>query len=54
MIFLTAGYQGNWVPGVQMGAGDQPGGAAADLVNLLTAKTAREIGLDLSTQVPKK
>lgn len=45
------GYQGNWVPGVQMGGGgENPGGAAADLVNLLTAKTAREIGLDLSTQ----
>lgn len=45
------GYQGNWVPGVQMGGNEgQPGGAAADLVNLLTAKTAREIGLDLSTQ----
>src|SRR3989338_7000734 len=44
------GYQGNWVPGVVMG-GNQNGSAASgaqDLVNLLTAKTARELGLDLS------
>ena len=44
------GYQGNWVPSVVMGSG-QNGAAASgaqDLVNLLTAKTARELGLDLS------
>ena len=43
------GYQGNWVPGIVMGGG--PNGAASgaqDLVNLLTAKTARELGLDLT------
>lgn len=46
------GYQGNWVPGVVMGGGGSQNGNAAsgaqDLVNLLTAKTARELGLDLS------
>jgi regulator of protease activity HflC (stomatin/prohibitin superfamily) len=44
------GYQGNWVPGVMMGSGQNGSTAsgAQDLVNLLTAKTARELGLDLS------
>jgi hypothetical protein len=48
------GYQGNWVSTVQMdGSSDQPGGAATDLVNLLTAKTARELGLDISAKSAK-
>ena len=44
------GYQGNWVPSVVMGGGQNGATAsgAQDLVNLLTAKTARELGLDLS------
>lgn len=44
------GYQGNWVPGVVMGSSQNGGTAsgAQDLVNLLTAKTAKELGLDLS------
>jgi len=48
------GYQGNWVPGVVMGSqgGGNAGSGAQDLVNLLTAKTARELGLDLT--IPKK
>ncbi|OGN02420.1 MAG: hypothetical protein A2655_01675 [Candidatus Yanofskybacteria bacterium RIFCSPHIGHO2_01_FULL_43_42] len=47
------GYQGNWVPGVVMGGGQNGAASGAqDLVNLLTAKTARELGLDLS--IPKK
>ncbi|MEK7603819.1 MAG: hypothetical protein AAB461_01730 [Patescibacteria group bacterium] len=43
-------YRGNWVPGVVMGGGGQNGVAsgAQDLVNLLTAKTARELGLDMT------
>lgn len=42
------GYQGNWVPGVVMGGGQNGAASGAqDLVNLLTAKTAKEIGLDL-------
>ena len=46
------GYQGNWVPGVVMGGGQNGAASGAqDLVNLLTAKTARELGLDLN--VPK-
>ncbi|MDP3696616.1 MAG: cell envelope integrity protein TolA [Candidatus Taylorbacteria bacterium] len=44
------GYAGNWVPSVVMGGGQNGATAsgAQDLVNLLTAKTARELGLDLS------
>lgn len=43
------GYQGNWVPGVVMGGGQNGAASGAqDLVNLLTAKTARELGLDLA------
>lgn len=43
-------YGGNWVPQVQWGGGGgATGNGALDLVNLLTAKTARELGLDLST-----
>lgn len=38
-----------WVPQIQMGATTgAPGSAAADLVNLLTAKTAKELGLDMT------
>ena len=47
------GYTGNWVPSVVMGGGQNGAASGAqDLVNLLTAKTARELGLDLS--IPKK
>lgn len=41
------GYGGSWVPSVVMGEGGRQNGAM-DLVNLLTAKTARELGLDMS------
>ncbi len=44
------GYQGNWVPGVVMGGtagGGQPIGGANDLVQLLTVKTAQDLGLSL-------
>lgn len=42
-------YKGNWVPGVVMGSdGARAGGGATALVDLLTAKTARDIGVDLS------
>lgn len=44
------GYQGNWVPSVIMGNGGNtaPGSGAQQLVDMLTAKTARELGIDLS------
>lgn len=43
-------YQGNWVPSVIMGGGNggTSGSGATGLVDLLTAKTARDLGLDLS------
>lgn len=41
-------YGGNWQPQVQMGGSNKPGGGAMDLVDLLTAKTARDIGLEIS------
>ena len=45
-----AKYQGAWVPSVVMGGGGsaQSGGGASTLVDMLTAKTARELGLDMS------
>lgn len=50
------GYTGQWVPSVVMGGQDGRSGVtgAADLISLLTAKTARDIGLDLRTQVVAK
>jgi len=47
------GYQGNWVSQIQMGNdGGKTGSMANDLVNLLTAKTAKELSLDMT--VPGK
>lgn len=54
------GYQGQWVPTVMMGSNQsaaQAGGGAMDLVNLLTAKTAMDLGLDMKVLTklnPKK
>lgn len=42
---------GAWAPTVQMGQGAQGAGArATDLVDLMTAKTARELGVDLGVR----
>lgn len=41
-------YQGAWVPSVVMGQGGQSGNGANALVEMLTAKTARELGVDMS------
>jgi hypothetical protein len=41
-------YQGAWVPSVVMGNSAQGGNGAAALVEMLTAKTARELGIDMS------
>ncbi len=39
---------GAWAPAVQMGAGAQGAGSrATDLVDLMTAKTAKELGVDM-------
>lgn len=40
-------YQGNWVPATVMGSGGGNVNGAAALVELLTAKTARELSLDM-------
>ena len=41
-------YQGAWVPSVVMGNSSQGGNGASALVEMLTAKTARELGIDMS------
>lgn len=47
-----AKYQGNWVPTVQMGGeGGKGNNGAADLMNMLSAKTAKDLALDMS--IPK-
>lgn len=52
-LYATAikDFKGNWVPNVVMGSeSGRTGGAATALVDLLTAKTARDIGVDLAVQ----
>jgi hypothetical protein len=45
------GYQGNWVPSIQMGdAGGKGVNGAQDLIGLLTAKTAKDLSLDLGVK----
>lgn len=40
-----------WVPEIQMGSSDAKGGSAAvDMMNLLTIKTAKDLGLDLKVK----
>lgn len=43
-----ANYKGNWVPGVVMGEGGKGGNGAQDMINLLSVKTAKELGLDMT------
>jgi len=48
-------YQGAWVPSVVMGGQSSvSGGGAMDLIQLLTAKAARDLGLDLTVQAKAK
>lgn len=43
-----ADYKGNWVPNVVMGENGQKGSnGAQDMINLLSVKTAKELGLDM-------
>jgi len=45
------GYAGNWVPTVVMGEGNSRSASGAnELVNLLTAKTAKDLALDLGVE----
>ena len=45
-----ASYQGSWVPSIVMGGNGSaaPASGASTLVDLLTAKTAKDLGLDLT------
>lgn len=43
-----ATYKGDWVPRVQMGGNGSTSNGAQDLINMLSAKTAQELALDLS------
>lgn len=47
----VAAYTGNWVPSTVMGTGGSSVNGATALVELLTAKTARDLNLDLT--IPK-
>ena len=52
------GYQGNWVPGVVYGGGSTvgqtAGSGAQQLIDLLTAKTARDMGIDMAVSGVEK
>lgn len=43
-----AKYQGDWVPKVVMGNSGGKGNGAQDMIDLLSVKTAKELGLDMS------
>ena len=48
-------YKGNWVPSVVMGGGNgaqTAGSGAQELINLLTVKTAQDLGLDMRISTP--
>lgn len=52
-IYADAIKGGNWVPSIVMGGSDyKAGSGASDLINLMMAKTAKDLSLDMS--VPKK
>lgn len=44
------GYQGNWVPQVSMGGEATAAGGGSDLINLLMAKTAKDLALDMEVK----
>ncbi len=45
-----AKYPGNWVPSVVMGNDGKNHNGAQDLINMLSAKTARDLGIDLGVR----
>jgi hypothetical protein len=48
-------YKGNWVPSVVIEGGNGAqtvGSGAQELIDLLTVKTAKELGLDMSIRTP--
>ena len=48
----VSGYKGNWVPTVQSGSSSGGANGALDLIELLTAKTAKDLALDMSLPQP--
>jgi hypothetical protein len=48
-----ATYTGNWVPSVVMGDGAKSAGGAQDLISMLNAKTALDLGLDMNIMKKK-
>jgi hypothetical protein len=47
IAFTEFGKQ-KWTPEIQMGSGNPSGGSAVDMINLLTIKTAKDLGLDMT------
>jgi roadblock/LC7 domain-containing protein len=47
IAFTEFGKQ-KWTPEIQMGSGNATGGSAVDMINLLTIKAAKDLGLDMS------
>ena len=46
-------HQGAWVPSIVMGNnGQTQGSGAVDLINLLTAKAAKDLSLDMTAKMP--
>lgn len=45
-----AAYQGAWVPTTVMGGGTNSTNGAQDMINMLAAKTARELALDITVK----
>jgi hypothetical protein len=51
MRYAEAIEKQKWVPEIQMGtAGQNTGSAANDLIDLLKAKTAKELNLDMTVK----
>lgn len=48
-LYADAISKQRWVPEIQMGSSGTPGASATSLVDLLTAKTAKDLSLDLKT-----
>ena len=46
----VSAYKGSWVPSVVMGGNGQQGNGANDLIDLLTAQTARQLSLDMQVK----
>lgn len=52
--FATEFAKQKWVPEIQMGSDAKGGNSAADLISLLTAKTVKDLDLDMSNKSKKQ